>query len=114
EVAASRRCTAGGELRLAEADDVLGQRQAGDDRAVLAGRARQPAADRVETGETRVGGDVAGEAGERGAIGVPGRGEPAALQLDVPEQRLDVGAVLGDVAAGRDRRLDRGRGARQV
>ena len=98
---------AGGELRLAQADDVLRQRQAGDDVAVGAHRGAQPAISRRDGGQAGQCRDVAGEAGERRAVRVRGLGEQPALELEVAQERLHVGAILGDVATGRDSSLRR-------
>jgi hypothetical protein len=93
---------AGRELGLAERDDVLGQREPRDDSLEsLDGRAEVPVRG-VDAREAGLRGQVGGEHGERLAVGAARGADAAAAQLEVPEQRGDVGDVLRGARPGGD------------
>ena len=75
------------------------------DRAHPSRRRRPPAPPPPR--KARLRGEVVGHARERLPVGVRRGAHAAAVQLEVAQQRLDVGHVLGGSAAGRDRQRHR-------
>ena len=114
EVATRGDRAAGGELGLAERDDVLRQREALDRRAEATDRAGEVAARGLDLRQPDLGRRMVRQHEQRLAIRDRGRAEVAAGELEVAEQRLHVGRVLGRPAAGRDGELHRGNRAAQV
>ena len=115
EVAARRGRPAGGELGLAERDDELRQRQPRDDAAQAERSPRRSArAPRRSARARRAAGAYAGTPASAAPNARARRAEPPALELEVAEQRLDVGDVLRRAAAGADGAAHRRRGAREV
>ena len=99
----------GGELRLAERDHVLGERQPLDELAAAASdRRRRAAPGRASRPGGR--GTSASACAER----APSGGAPPAPPLELPQQRADVGAVLRRRAAGGDGEAHRLDGAGEV
>jgi hypothetical protein len=105
---------AGGRLRLAEGDDVLRKRELRDDALQPRDRRPQPAAGDVGLREPGLGGRVVGHRRQGAAVVANGGVDLPDLQLEAAEQRAHVGVLLGDGAAGGDRRAHRAQSARQV
>ena len=108
-------CAATGrQLRFGERHRVFRQRQTLDHPLVAADRGGQVTARSGRAREPRLRGGVFGIAGERQAVRVPRRADPASCKLEVAEQRLHVCEVLPRVAAGGGREPHRIDGPRQV
>ena len=114
EIRLGRGAPPGCELVLAQRDHVLGQGEPFDNAPEPCDRRPEPTAGRVDARQPRVRRRVAGELVGGAAVGKPGRGEIAALELEVTEERLDVGDILGLVSAGGHGVLHGGEGAGQV
>jgi hypothetical protein len=95
------RAAGGSQLRLEQEQVVLVHGGPLHHGLVAFDRAAQVAASGLHGREPRLGGEVAGHARERDGIGSAGARDLPCLELEIAEQRLDVGDVLGRAAARR-------------